>query len=128
MIESIALLGHLENEKNSSDDISRMIENCYRYNSKKQQQVAGINIDITNNIPAFKDVILFDLRPEHSRKMLYRGGNGTAANPSPSAAKTQNDTLTRKIYAFFNFPAGKSPPVRVGMRGGHCLFSVLPIK
>jgi len=28
----------------------------------------------------------------------------------------------------FNFPAGKSPPVRVGMRGGHCLFSVLPIK
>lgn len=102
MIESIALLGHLENEKNSSDDISRMIENCYRYNSKKQQQVAGINIDITNNIPVFKDVILFDLRPEHSRKMLYRGGNGTGANPSPSAAKTQNDTLTRKIYAFFN--------------------------
>jgi len=28
----------------------------------------------------------------------------------------------------FNFPAGKSPPVRVGMRGGHCLFSVLLIK
>lgn len=102
MIESIALLGHLENEKNSSDDISKMIENCYRYNSKKQQQVAGINIDITDGMPVFKDVILFDLRPEHIRKMLYRGGNGTGANPSPSAAKTEKDTLTRKIYAFFN--------------------------
>jgi len=33
-----------------------------------------------------------------------------------------------KKYTPFNFPAGKSPPVRVGMRGGHCLFSVLPIK
>jgi len=99
MIESIALLGRLTSEQD--DEISRRIENCYKDNSKWEQKLAQITIDITNGIPVYKGITVVDLRPEHSRQILYRGGTGTGINPVPSAAKTDKDTLSIKILKFF---------------------------
>lgn len=101
MIESIALLGHLRNQK-CSDDICKMIQNVYRNKAKGWQRLAEINFVITEDgSPVYDEVIVEDLRPEHSKKILYRGGYGNDINPSPSAVQTDKDTFSKKIVKFF---------------------------
>jgi len=100
MIESIALLGHLENSKYAGNEIASKVQNCYKENSKGEQRLVEINL-LLDEQPVFNEVIVRDLRPDHSVSILYRGGSGTGPNPAPSAFQTDKDTLTIKIFAFF---------------------------
>lgn len=102
MIESIALLGRLESQKHNNDAISKLIQPCYNEKAKGAQKLIEINFLITEDgSPVYNEVIVEDLRPEHSKKILYRGGNGNGPNPAPSAFQTKNDTLSIKIFSFF---------------------------
>lgn len=100
MIESIALLGHLGKGKFVGNEVASKVQNCYKEDSKGEQRLVEINL-LLNEQPVFNEVIVRDLRPEHSALILYRGGSGTGPNPAPSAFQTDKDTLTIKIFAFF---------------------------
>ncbi|WP_018963749.1 TIGR02556 family CRISPR-associated protein [Coprothermobacter platensis] len=101
MIESIAMLGHLENQQYGDDKIRKMVQSCYNHKVKGKQKLIEINFNITGNDVLYNKVILVDLRPEHGEKLLYNGGFGNSSNPSPSAFQTDNDTFGLKILGYF---------------------------